>query len=127
MKKNTRQTRINEEVRKELSIIIRDEIKDPSVPEMTSVTAVDVTNDLKYAKIYISVYGKKEVQEAALEALKKAKGFIRKEIAHRLNLRYTPELIFQLDTSIEYAIHMSKLIQEVAPNLDKKQKGDEEE
>ena len=108
-----RLTRINEEMRREISEVIRTEIKDPAVQDvMISVVAVDTTNDLKTAKVYISVLQDNKKQEA-LAGLQKAQGFIRKEIARRINLRNTPELLFRLDESIERGIEMSKLINDV--------------
>lgn len=108
-----RLTRINEEMRKEISEIIRTEIKDPNVQDvMISVVAVDTTNDLKTAKVYVSVLQDNKKQDA-LVGLQKAQGFIRREIARRINLRNTPELIFKLDESIERGIEMSKLINDV--------------
>jgi len=108
-----RLTRINEEMKKEISQIIRTEIKDPAVQNvMISVVAVDTTNDLKTAKVYISVLQDNKKQEA-LTALMKAQGYIRREIARRINLRNTPELLFRLDESIERGIEMSKLINNV--------------
>ena len=108
-----RLTRINEEMRREISEVIRTEIKDPAVQDvMISVVAVDTTNDLKTAKVYISVLQDNKKQEA-LAGLQKAQGFIRKEIARRINLRNTPELLFRLDESIERGIEMSKLISDV--------------
>lgn len=105
--------RINEEMRREISEVIRTEIKDPAVQDvMISVVAVDTTNDLKTAKVYISVLQDNKKQEA-LVGLQKAQGFIRREIARRINLRNTPELIFKLDESIERGIEMSKLINDV--------------
>ncbi len=110
---NQRLTRINEEMKKEISEIIRTEIKDPAVQDvMISVVAVDTTNDLKTAKVYVSVLQDNKKQEA-LAGLQKAQGFIRREIARRINLRNTPELIFKLDESIERGIEMSKLIDDV--------------
>ena len=108
-----RLTRINEEMKKEISEIIRTEIKDPAVKNvMISVVGVDTTNDLKTAKVYISVLQDNKKQEA-LTALMKAQGYIRREIARRINLRNTPELLFRLDESIERGIEMSKLINNV--------------
>lgn len=108
-----RLTRINEEMRKEISEIIRTEIKDPAVQDaMISVISVDTTNDLKTAKVYISVLQDNKKQEV-LAGLKKAQGYIRREVAHRINLRNTPELLFKLDESIERGIEMSKLISDV--------------
>ena len=96
------------EVQRELSEIIRTEIKDPRVNgAMTSVVAVEVTPDLKYCKAYIS----------ALTGLKSAVGYIRRELAHRVNLRNTPEITFVLDQSIEYGVNMSRLIDEVTKDL----------
>ena len=106
--------RISEEVKRELSKIIR-ELKDPRIPLMTSVVLVDVTKDLRYAKAYISVMGAKEQQKAALEGLKSAAGFIRKEIGRRVQLRYTPEFIFVLDESIEHGSRISNILHEIIP------------
>ena len=115
MRKNSiKNTRINMEVQRELSEIIRTEIKDPRVNgAMTSVVAVEVTPDLKYCKAYISVLGDEERAKDALTGLKSAVGYIRRELAHRVNLRNTPEITFVLDQSIEYGVNMSRLIDEV--------------
>lgn len=119
MRKNSiKNTRINMEVQRELSEIIRTEIKDPRVNgAMTSVVAVEVTPDLKYCKAYISVLGDEERAEDALTGLKSAVGYIRRELAHRVNLRNTPEITFVLDQSIEYGVNMSRLIDEVTRDL----------
>jgi len=101
--------KINEEVRRELANIIR-ELKDKRIPMMTSVVAVNVTNDLRYAKAYISVMGDEETQKKAMEGLKSAAGFVRREIGKRIDLRYTPELIFELDHSIEHGAHIEELL-----------------
>lgn len=106
-------TRINGEVMKELSRIISYEIKDPRIHSMTSVTHVMVTSDLKECKAYISVLGDEKALSETMEGLKSANGFIRKELARSINLRNTPEITFYPDTSIEYAIHMSKKIDDV--------------
>ena len=114
MRKNSiKNTRINMEVQRELSEIIRTEIKDPRVNgAMTSVVAVEVTPDLKYCKAYISVLGDEERAKDALTGLKSAVGYIRRELAHRVNLRNTPEITFVLDQSIEYGVNMSHKIDE---------------
>lgn len=101
--------KINEEVRRELANIIR-ELKDTRIPMMTSVVAVNVTNDLRYAKAYISVMGDEETQKKAMEGLKSAAGFVRREIGKRIDLRYIPELIFELDHSIEHGAHIEELL-----------------
>ena len=102
------------EVQRELSEIIRTQVKDPGLSRvMVTVVSAEVTPDLKYCKAYISVLGSEEAAKAALEGLKRAVGFIRKELARRVNLRNTPELKFILDQSIEYGVAMSKKIDEV--------------
>ena len=119
MRKNSiKNTRINLEVQRELSDIIRTEIKDPRVTRaMTSIVSVEVTPDLKYCKVYVSVLGNAEAAQAAIAGLKSAVGYIRRELAHRINLRNTPELLFVLDQSIEYGVHMSRLIDQVTKDL----------
>lgn len=115
MRKNSiKNTRINGEVQRELSDIIRTELKDPRVhPVATTVVAVEVTPDLKYCKAYISVLGGEEAGKATIQCLKSAVGFIRSQLAKRINLRNTPEITFILDQSIEYGVNMSRLIDEV--------------
>lgn len=105
----SRTDRISEEVKRELSAVIR-ELKDPRLPNMVSVIAVRVTKDLKFAKAYISIMGDDKVQNDGIAALKSASGFIRREIGHRLNLRNTPEFTFELDNSIEYGAHINEII-----------------
>ena len=115
MRKNSiKNTRITGEVQKELSTIIRNEIKDPRIHPMTSVMAVEVAPDLKTCKAYISVLGEKEAKEATIKGLKSAEGYIRRQLAHNMNLRNTPEIRFILDESIEYGVTMSKLIDDIA-------------
>lgn len=109
-------TRINGEVQKELSKIITYEIKDPRIAPMTSVTSVDVTPDLKECKVYISVLGDDKAKQDTIAGLKSATGYIRRQLASGINLRNTPELTFYLDESIEYAINMSKKIDDVINN-----------
>ena len=115
MRKNSiKNTRINMEVQRELSELIRSGIKDPRIHPMTSVVAVEVTPDLKYCKAYVSVLGDEEAGKATIEGLKSAEGFVRRELARRVNLRNTPQIRFILDQSIEYGVHMSHQIDEVA-------------
>lgn len=114
MRKNSiKNTRINAEVQKELSNIIRNEIKDPRIHPMTTVVMAEVTPDLKYCKAYISVLGDEEARKSTMEGLKSAKPYIRKMLAASVNLRNTPELTFIADQSIEYGVHMTNLIDEV--------------
>lgn len=116
MAKN-RINKINEEVRRELASVIR-ELKDARIPLMTSVVAVNVTNDLSYAKCYISVMGDEAVQKKALEGLKSASGFIRREIGRRVELRHTPEFLFEIDHSIEHGAHINQVLSEIMRNDD---------
>ena len=114
MRKNSiKGTRINAEVLKELSSIISNEVKDPRIHPFTTVTAVEITPDLKYGKVFVSVLGSDEDKKNTLLGLKSSAGFIRTRLAHTVNLRNTPELTFELDESIEYGINMSKKISEV--------------
>ena len=120
MRKNSvKNTRINGEVLKELSNIIRSEIKDPRINPMTSVVAVEVAPDLKTCKAYISVLGDEKSQKDTITGLKSSEGYIRRQLARTVNLRNTPEIRFILDQSIEYGINMSKLIDEVTEHDNK--------
>lgn len=101
--------KINGEVMRELANIIRN-LKDTRIPLMTSVVKVSVTNDLRYAKAYISVMGDDETKRKAMEGLKSASGFIRREIGKKIDLRYTPEFIFELDNSIEHGARIEQLL-----------------
>lgn len=120
MGKGHRQGRLGEEIRRIISDLLLRELKDPRLSAMISITAVEVTSDGSYATVYLSVLGmsstgeEAERQQAdALEALGKAKGFIRKEIARQIKLRHVPDLIFKLDRSMEYGRHISKIIDEL--------------
>ena len=114
MRKNSiKNTRINGEVMRELSNIIRGDIKDPRIHPLTSVVAVEVAPDLKTCKAYISVLGDEKAQEDTVKGLKSAEGYIRTKLARNINLRNTPEIRFILDQSIEYGVNMSKKIDEV--------------
>jgi len=113
MASHTRLIRINEEIRKEISQLINHELKDPRIQSLISVLRVETTNDLKQTKVFVSMLGTEEEKKEALEGLKSAGGFIRKELAKRINLRNTPEVLFKLDESIEYSMHLEQLIKEV--------------
>ena len=119
MRKNSvKNTRINAEVQRELSRIISREIKDPRINPMTSVVEAVVTPDLKYCKAYISVLGDQDSVNSTLEGLNSAMGFIRRELAHSINLRNTPEITFIMDQSIEYGVTMSKKIDDVVKDIE---------
>lgn len=114
MRKNSiKLTRINNEVMRELSNIIRTEIKDPRIAPLTSVIATEVAPDLKTCKAYISVLGDDKTCSDTIEGLRSAEGYIRSQLAKTVNLRNTPQIRFILDKSIEYGVNMSKLIDEV--------------
>ncbi len=110
----TRLGRIEEEYKKELSQIIGYELKNPNVTGLISVTKVKVTNDLKFAKVYVSVLNAKNIKET-IAGLKKSSGFIRTELARRVNLRNTPELIFELDDSLEYGARIDSILRDIMP------------
>lgn len=102
--------RISEEMKKEVSVIIQNELKDPRLPKLISITHINVTKDLRYAKVFISVLGSEDEKKNAISALKSAAGFIRREVGQRMQIRYTPELHFELDASIEHGVYISGLI-----------------
>ena len=120
-KNNNRFNRVDEELKKEISNIISFELKNPNVTGMISVTKAKVTPDLKYAKVYVSILNSKNIKET-LANLKKSSGFIRSELAKRINLRITPEIIFELDDSLEYGARIDSILKEIGfgdkPNLD---------
>ena len=114
MRKNSVKNRkINDEVRRVLAQIISGGIKDPRISPMTSVLAVEVAPDLKTCKVWVSVYGDDLKKQETMEGLNSASGFIRGELARRVNLRNTPQLRFILDDSIAYGVEMSRRIDEV--------------
>ncbi len=110
----SRIVRINDEIKKELSQLINYEVKDPRLEEFITVVRVDTTNDLSYSKIYVSVLGNEEKEKKVLEGLNSAKGFIKREIAKRINLRHTPELIFINDDSLEHSAKMNELFNKIS-------------
>ena len=121
-----RTVRINEEIRKELSQILQQDLKDPRIDLMTSIVRTETTRDLKYCKVYVSVLGSEEHKLEVKEALKSAGGFIRRELARRINLRITPELQFVMDDSIEYSIYMSQMLKSVEIPEEEPEEEDEE-
>ena len=104
--------RIKQEVKREMSSIVR-ELKDPRISPMTSIVAADVSRDLKYAKIYVSVMGTDKEKKATMDALKSATGFIKREIGSRLDLRCVPQPTFVLDSTIDYGMHINELIHKI--------------
>ena len=108
--------RISEEVRKALDKIIREEVKDPRVNGTWSITRAEVTRDLRYCKVRVSIL-EEDKRADLMKALKSASGFIRRELRHEVDLRYTPELIFESDTNIEYASHIDQLLKEESKRM----------
>lgn len=122
---NNRLARTNDDIQRVLSELLRS-VKDPRVQQgMLSVTRVETTGDLRYAKVWISVYGLQDEKEFR-RGLKSASGWLRRELAKSLSLRYTPELVFELDHSIEYGAHISSLLNELDIRPDE-EAGDEEQ
>lgn len=121
-KNETRLNRIDEELKKEISQIISFELKNPEATGLISVTKVKITPDLKYAKVYVSILNAKS-ETKTLEALKQSAGFIRSLIAKRVNLRITPELVFERDDSLEYGAKIDSIIKELK-QADKKEEGE---
>ena len=109
-----RTDRISEEVRREVDRIIREDVRDPRVTGTWSITRADVTRDLRYAKIRVSVL-EEEQRKPLLKALKNAAGFIRRELGKNLRLRYTPELLFEEDGNIAYGVHIASILADVKP------------
>ena len=123
MRKNSvKNNRVSMEVQRELSSIIRNEVKDPRIPLMLSVTNVYVAPDLKTCRAYISVLGDENELASAMEGLKKASGFIRSRLAQNMNMRNTPEIRFIADTSIGYGVSMIKTIEDQIEEDERKRK-----
>ncbi|MDT8716418.1 30S ribosome-binding factor RbfA [Clostridium sp. 19966] len=110
---NYRNSRINEEIKKELSDIIRNNVKDPRITAMVSITDVNVTKDLRYAKVYVSIFGNAEEIDGTFAALKNSAGFMRKELGNRINIRYIPQLIIEKDNSIENGMHIEEILHKI--------------
>ncbi len=121
---NNRFERINEEYRKEISNIIDNKLKNPNVTGLISVTKVKVTADLKYAKVYVSILNSKNLKET-LAGLKKSAGFVRSELARTVNLRNTPEIIFELDESLEYGAKIDSILKDIMKDVKHENNGEE--
>lgn len=113
-KNNNRLGRIDEELKREISNIINYELKNPKITGLISVTKTKITPDLKYAKVYVSILNSKNIKDTFAN-LKKSSGFIRTEIAKRINLRVTPELVFVLDDSMEYGAKIDQILRDIMP------------
>jgi ribosome-binding factor A len=112
MLQHKRSDRLGEMMQQEVSDILRRQVKDPRIGEFCTVMRVDLSEDLRHAKVSVSIMGDESQQKSTLAGLKNATGFIRREVGHRIGLRYTPELVFVLDKSIDYNFEIDKLIKE---------------
>jgi ribosome-binding factor A len=110
-----RTERVQSLIRHELGEILQQELKDPRIEGLVSVTTVEVTPDLRLAHVFVSVYGEAEVEEHALQALGSAKNFLRRELGRRISLRYAPELEIHIDHSMAYADQVSKILKNLPP------------
>lgn len=124
-KNNPRFERINEELKKEISHIISFELNNPNVTGLISVTKCKITPDLKYAKVYVSILNAKNTKQT-LASLKQSSGYIRTEIAKRINLRITPELIFELDDSMEYGAKIDSILKDIMKDIKPDEIGNKE-
>jgi len=104
--------RISEEVRREVDAIIREQLHDPRIKGTYSITRADVTRDLRYAKIYVSIL-EEENRAPMMAALKKAAGFVRHELGEKMIIRYAPEILFEQDHNIEYGVHIATVLKQV--------------
>ena len=120
MAASNRIARVSEEIKRAISDILKNDVRDPRLPEMLSIMSVDVSSDFSYAKIYYSVFGGQGSEKDVRTALRSATGFIRRELAARVRLRQTPELRFELDRTIERGIALNRLIDETIRNDAKK-------
>ncbi len=109
--------RISEEVRREVDAIIREQLHDPRIKGTFSVTRADVTRDLRYAKIRVSILEEAD-RAPMMAALKSAAGYIRRELGRRMIIRYAPELLFELDHNIEYGVHIATVLKQVEPEVE---------
>ena len=121
---SNRKEKLQQEIKKVVSDILQKEVKDPSIGFVT-VTSVDVSGDLRHAKIFVSILGEKGNQEDTLHALEKATGFIRTELGKRIRLRHVPEIVFKFDDSIEHGDHINKLLKQLHEEQNEDQSGDE--
>ena len=108
-----RNGRINEEIKKEVSNTIQNKIKDPRLSAMVSVTKVDTTKDLSYTKVYVSIFGNELAKKETIQALKSSTGLMRKEIGLHVKLRHVPQVIIEIDETIERAIHLENIFHQI--------------
>jgi len=113
-----RAERVSEAIKREVSVMLSREVKDPGIHFVT-VTGVETTDDLRHAKIFVSILGDEKTRQESMDGLERAKGFLRGELGHRLQLRYTPEIQFRLDTSLDHAMKIKGLLNQIKPAEEK--------
>lgn len=123
-KNNNRFNRVEEEMKKKISNIISNKLKNPDVTGLISITKVKVTTDLKFAKVYVSILNAKNTK-ATLRGLKQSSGFVRSEVAKSINLRNTPEIIFELDDSMEYGAKIDSILKDIMKDVKPESEGEE--
>ena len=126
MTEGKRSVRVADLIQREISEMLLRSIKDPRIGFVT-ITRVSVSDDCRFAKVYFSVTGSADEREKSLEGLNSAKGFIRRELGRRVTLRYTPEVLFHFDPSIEYGIHMSEVFRQIKEGKEAEENGEEGE
>lgn len=118
-----RTERVEQQLKKEISKILQEDLKNPRVGFVT-VTRVELTGNLRFARVYFSILGEKEAQGEAIEAIKSAAGFVRKLIGERMKLKYVPEILFKFDESIEYSINLEKTFERIHKEHERSAEGD---
>ncbi|HJM83089.1 MAG TPA: 30S ribosome-binding factor RbfA [Nitrospinota bacterium] len=116
MKRFNRTDRLSEEILREVSTALREDLKDPGIAGIVSVVKVTLSKDLRHANIFVSVYGDDDKRKKTLEALIRGAGFLRSLIGKRMRIRSSPELSFTLDNSIEHSVRIGKLLNKIMPN-----------
>lgn len=107
-----RADRVSESIKREISVLVLQDVKDPEVVGVT-VTDVETSDDLRNARVFVSVFGDEETKKATMAGLERAKGFLRSEVGHRLGLRYAPELTFKLDRTLDRALRIEQVLREI--------------
>lgn len=123
--KQVRVSQIGEEIKRVISQLLRTKMKDPRISDMVSITEVRVTNDLSFAKVFVSVFGTEDEKNDTLEGLRNAEGFIKKEIGRNVKMRIMPKLIFELDDSVEESLRLEKILEEIKTKEDPVEDEDE--
>ena len=123
MAEGKRSEKVADLIQREISLMLIRTVKDPRIGFIT-ITRVEVSADCRMAKVYFSIAGTLEEREKSLEGLNSAKGYVRRELGRRIMLRYTPDIMFQFDPSIEYAIHIGEVIEQLRQDKGKNEDGD---